>query len=132
MTMTQTTTTTTDNRTDRDRLADAFKALRRQGYLARANFSCCGSCGSYELGERLAARPALNGYVFWNRQSNDAFKQRGRRGLDENLHSTLYLAWSGDAAVLVAALRAEGLTVEHDGTEARCIEVKAQAQGGVQ
>lgn len=94
----------------------AFKQLRREGYAARMNFSCCGSCGSYELSEVVKER-GLNGYVFWNRQTNDAFD-------GEELKSSLWLAWDGDATVIVKALRDAGLNVEHDGEASRCIEVK--------
>lgn len=101
--------------TVRHQLGVAFRALRAQGYAARMNFSCCGSCGHYELAEQARNRK-LKGYVFWHSQSNDAFK-------GEDLRHALWLGWSGSAAVIVEAMRAAGLHVEHDGTEAQCIQV---------
>ena len=57
-------------------LLKVFKELRKQGIVARTNFSCCGSCGSYELYEYIKEKNKL-GYVFWHRQSEESFKKSG-------------------------------------------------------
>jgi hypothetical protein len=64
------------NGSARQRLQAAFRRLRREGYAARMNFSCCGTCGSYELSQEVTKR-RLAGYVFWHRQANDAFSLSG-------------------------------------------------------
>ncbi len=40
----------------RDAVGKAFTALRKQGYVARVNFSCCTGCASYELSEMTCFR----------------------------------------------------------------------------
>lgn len=101
---------------DRDRLKDAFKVLRLTfGYRTRVNFSCCGSCGHYELAGMTPPRP----YVFWNVQADDAFNH----GL--YLERVLYLGWGTptlselkcDPALVVRVLRDHGLDAYHQDTE---------------
>jgi hypothetical protein len=59
-------------RTNKDRLNDMFKALRKEGYIARQNFMCCGGCASAALGDALD-KAALDGKpkkgaVYYHRQ----------------------------------------------------------------
>ena len=59
-------------RTDCDRLDDAFDALEADGVIARQHFSCCGTCGSSEIWDEVnaaeeAGRPA-RGYAFYHVQ----------------------------------------------------------------
>jgi hypothetical protein len=108
-------------RTHKDRVTAAFKELRKLGYTSRQSFTCCNSCGSYELAEIIKARgddPDTAKVVWYNRQAAEAFDRR-TGGLTRNL----MLAWNGDAAEIRRALEAEGLRVIHNGDGARCIEV---------
>ena len=117
------------NRQERDLLAEkvkatraklrkAFVALRRQGYVARMNFWCCQGCGSSAM--ELKGK---KGGVFWHHQDDDGFKEDGE----------LYIAFlteNGDGAVkvgeaLVAALKAENIWVEWDGSSDTRVLVKA-------
>jgi hypothetical protein len=63
-----------DFRHFRAKLNDLFEALQTQRLYARQNFSCCGSCASYELSEKLRAsqtkRTPKLGFVTYNRQDN--------------------------------------------------------------
>ncbi len=40
----------------RNAVGKAFTALRKQGFIARVNFSCCTGCASYELSEMARTR----------------------------------------------------------------------------
>jgi hypothetical protein len=117
--------------TDKDRISAAFKALRKLGYVARQNFMCCGSCAGAAIAEdveRKGGNPDTAKSVYYHQQCNDAFRS-GRYcdgDLTRDLHGVLYLHWQGDAAEIIAALRAQGLKVEHDGSNVRCIEVHPQ------
>lgn len=62
----------------RPMIAEVFKNLRKKGLLARMNFSCCCSCGSYELNDILKTNKNKIGYVFWHHQSEESFKINGR------------------------------------------------------
>jgi len=57
-------------------ISQLFKNLRKKGILARQNFSCCGSCGSYELFNYIKDTDKI-GYVFWHHQENKSFKKHG-------------------------------------------------------
>lgn len=92
-----------------NQITAAFKALRKHGYTARQNFSCCSSCAWYELGEQGKDEKV----VFYNRQAGAALRGGGsyrysrfRRGPE-----ILYLNWSGDADLICSELEAAGLTV---------------------
>ena len=39
------------------KLTQAFKALRSAGFIARQNFTCCGSCAGAQLSKDFAAMP---------------------------------------------------------------------------
>ncbi|MEU4569933.1 hypothetical protein [Micromonospora sp. NPDC023956] len=108
-------------RTDSDRLTDAFRALDAAGIVAREDFACCQNCGTGEIGGEVLPNFPARGYVFYHYQ--DA--ERAAAG-DE-----LWLAWGRfeappDAelgAEIVAALRAQGLTVDWDGEPGMRIRV---------
>ena len=90
-------------------LNTAFRALRKQGYFARQNFWCCTSCGLYAVPEDKAET-----FVFYHRQDADRLAETG----------ATYLAWAGDPAVIRSAFECAGMTVEHDGSEAKKFLVK--------
>lgn len=113
----------------RDRIGAAFRALRREGILARQGFLCCQSCAGYAMGERadkLAAEgKAPRGWVFYHGQDRDSLRTTGE----------VYIAFTGygettteeigvDAA---HQLREFGLEVEWDGTDRTRILVKGPA-----
>ena len=107
--------------THKDRVTAAFKELRKRGYTCRQSFTCCGSCGSYELAEIVKARggdPDTAKVVWYHRQSAEAFDK-----FSGKLTRNLMLAWAGDATEIRQVLEAQGLLVVHDGDGYRCIEV---------
>ena len=104
-----------------NQITAAFKALRKHGYTARQNFSCCSSCAWYELGEQGKSEKV----VFYNRQAGAALRAAGnsryirfRRGPE-----MLYLNWSGDANLICSELEAQGLTVERPADEHESIGI---------
>jgi hypothetical protein len=94
----------------RTNLSNAFAQLRKQGYVAKQNFTCCQSCGWAAIYDAKLA-------VFYH--SQDA--QGLRKGDD------LYLCWSGDGQEIVDVLKNYGLDVEWEGTNNRRIMVKNQS-----
>ncbi len=66
----------------RERLTEAFKAMRKKGILARQNFSCCTSCGSSELAVMITARggdPATAKVVVQERCETEGVRVRFTR-----------------------------------------------------
>lgn len=107
---------------EKQALNRAFGTLRRHGFVARQAFSCCNGCGSYELGTYVRALPdgrraKVRGTVFYSRQAR--------------LEDGVYLQFQGagltpaaEAGLAAAfAAQAEGLHVEWDGSEERCVRV---------
>jgi len=95
-------------------VASAFASLRREGFLARQRFLCCGGCAGARLAngvERMSAarRAKVAGAVFFTRQDAAAFEV-GRPTVEVG-------------RALAAALRANGLEVEWDGNELSCVVV---------
>lgn len=113
--------------TDNDRLAIAFDRLESEGLIVRENFTCCGTCGSYEIrGEIQKAAAAgyeVKGHAFYHSQDAEGAAE-GQR-----LHLSYGSVDDGDAAGvaigerIAAVLREEGLDVQWDGTIARRIGI---------
>jgi hypothetical protein len=98
--------------TEADRLLAAFGTLDARGVVARPDFTCCNNCGHTEIGAE--AGDGARGYVFFHQQDTERAADGGG----------LYLSYGaltgGDAEAIgrevVAALAAEGLPTEWDGT----------------
>jgi hypothetical protein len=117
--------------TFKSQLNAAFKAARKAGLLARQNFMCCGTCGSYALGEKITERAAAGkptaGYVFYHAQDTD----------DLN-YGYVYLKYSSAQSddddgtrevgkTLRAIFEEAGMLVEWDGDPMQTIKVRYQA-----
>jgi len=97
---------------DSERLLAAFRDLDLDGVVARADFTCCQSCGMNEIAG--LAVPYARGYVFCHRQDVDAaargeglFLSYGAFGADDDPAEI--------GARVMDALHARGLTAEWDG-----------------
>lgn len=59
------------------KLKQAFTEIRKEKKIyIRQGFSCCGSCGSYELAN-LCKKTGKNGYMFYSRQSKESLEKYG-------------------------------------------------------
>jgi len=124
----------------RDAILRAFKKLRSQNIRTRANFWCCGSCAcaaitNLDEERKKKGQKPYDGAVYWHRQSNEDLVKSGNlyiyfcveakldgKGSDTDPDDTERRAKSiGDK--LVAALRAEDLDVEWDGSTGTAILV---------
>lgn len=121
----------------RQKLTKAFSLLRKEGLIAKQNFSCCGSCGSYEIseigevkGKETGKYPA--GYVFYHRQDTDTLKRNGvvylRYGTFENngkvRKGSLPSVEVGYS--IVEAMKNVGLETEWDGDTGHCVLVNVE------
>lgn len=124
-------------------LTAAFRALRKQNLIARQNHWCCSSCGSHSCAtdaeKCIAKGKDIKGWVFYHRQDEDSFQAGGDlhiryAGITEADKATIGTPehtglGGGDeetvevGKLVVAALEAEGLTVEWDGDSNVCIKV---------
>jgi hypothetical protein len=118
---------TTYFRHGRQRLTDAFKALRKQKMVTRQNHSCCGSCSAYEIGtfieERNEQGKGYIGAVHYNRQAKQHMDYLGNvmldyGGVEDGPKTTVEIG-----QMVVEALEAEGLTAVWDGNRSSSIKV---------
>lgn len=59
------------------RTAAAFDELNANGVIARANFSCCGTCASAEIGGECDDSRHWIGYVYFHSQDTDSLIEDG-------------------------------------------------------
>ena len=107
-------------KTDCDRLDEAFAALEASGIVARQNFTCCGSCGSAEIGgEMETVRDEggdVRGYAFYHAQDTESAVDGyglylGYGATEEDEVAALKIARN-----IVAELETHGLQTHWDGT----------------
>lgn len=113
--------TTWPERTDPDRLDEAFGALEKGGIVSRADFTCCGSCGHTEIASEVG--PDSLGYVFFHHQSTDAVVAQGRLWLH---YGACGPERDRDAVIgrrIVGTLTDAGLPVEWNGESSSAIIV---------
>ena len=109
------------------KLNQAFKEIRKEGILARQNFSCCQGCGSYDLVEAAEqqeknGKKKVLGYVFYHRQDNEKFLETGKVHLAfTSLHKDLSTKQLG--LMIVAILLKNGICLNWDYTSNTRIEV---------
>jgi hypothetical protein len=78
-------------------LSKSFKELRKFGYFARQNFSCCQTCAVYEITEEMGHK----NYVYYHQQDNENRKN----------YETFYLGWNGDFDLICNTLEKYGVVV---------------------
>jgi hypothetical protein len=117
-------------------LTAAFGALCDLGYIAREDFSCCGTCAGYEL-TTLAeeaidrGRPAesIRGAVYYHRQDAERFAARtdfhlGYGALDSRRYGELGLPTEQVGREVVRVLGEHGVETEWDGDANTRIRVR--------
>lgn len=117
----------------RERVRESFRSLRKQGFIAKMDFSCCSNCAGYELvgiveGLTEAKRKKFKGAIYFHHQRHQAFSD----GHD------LYINYGNVTAdgvehglpsieigmALADTLRAHGLVVIWSGSADETIAVK--------
>jgi hypothetical protein len=113
--------------TDYERLSAAFAALEEKGIISREDYTCCGTCGSaeigYEMKEAMENGSDVRGYTFFHQQDTESAVEGD--GLYLNYGST---EANDEACISIgheiqAALEANGLTTDWDGDISRRIGV---------
>ena len=117
----------------RERVKDAFVTLRRQGYLCRANFLCCQTCGGYSLAERVDKMPPekarkVKGVIYWHNQDEQRFKEDGTLTIAYGSVSTkkygeIGLPTNEVGEALVEQLQKRDLIVDWDGNPSKRITI---------
>lgn len=101
---------------DKSKVTAAFRALRKEGFIAKQNFLCCQNCACCALDTpENQGKPA----VFFTKQDGEVFDERSSRRF---LHLTFGIVNGGDDNDVLAVgektvriLQNAGLTVEWNG-----------------
>lgn len=113
--------------TDCDKLDAAFRALNRNGVLARQNFSCCSNCGEAEIGGEMAEAKGggrrVVGYAFYHMQDTESavaghgiYIKYGATKVDATQTKLI-------GRKIADTLTAAGLKPEWDGDPGTCVVV---------
>lgn len=87
-------------KTASQKINEALKALRKDGYFAARNHACCQSCGFAEI------PGGVKNIIFAHMQDEERFASDG----------SMYFSHSGDVGKAVEKFKLAGLQVEWDGT----------------
>ena len=98
------------------RLTEAFKALRKLGYVTRQSYLCCGSCAAAAIGSKFEEQ----GVPEANRKAVYFSRQGGEHLMGS---ATVHISWGGSGQEVVEACKAAGLGVNWDGDDWSCVEV---------
>ncbi|NJO81928.1 MAG: hypothetical protein HC828_03505 [Blastochloris sp.] len=113
--------------TDCDRLDMAFAQLQATGIVCRQDFSCCGTCGAYEIWDEIATVEdgggVVHGYAFYHTQDTESALEGYGLYLNYGARLKGEVAALAVAAEIVAALQQHGLTVDWNGSWDRRIGV---------
>jgi hypothetical protein len=113
----------------RPKVARAFKALRKGNLICRMRFSCCMGCACAELEPMVKARKA-RGAVYFHKQDDSGFRKGQDLYVRYSVANDDEAEWAALGAEVKAALEAEGLVVEWDGSvhTAICVKTKESAK----
>jgi len=118
----------------RTNLLKAFKELRKEGIVARANYMCCQSCGCAGIDEALVKNPKKIGFTFWHHQDNEDLQNSGKVYLAYGIHAGDETDEECDKKVLLVAnkivdkLKEAGLIIEWNGNTNTRILVKGNQE----
>ena len=93
--------------TNKKALKKAFTELRKKGYFARQNHTCCQTCGWSEVPD------GIEKVVFYHNQDKEDLDKTG----------SCHLAWSGNGEEIVEVLKSNGIVVEWGGSEKNRIKI---------
>ena len=122
----------------------AFRDLRKQGFLAKQDFTCCQSCGVSDLmdeAEFLAQTGRdVKGGIFYHMQDTDNLREDGRCHIayvSFDLSKGTSDAALEEAAIVVGQVAVEtllrhGVKTEWDGTVARRIGIDLTGEEGAE
>lgn len=108
----------------RANLVKAFAMMRKEGFIARADFSCCGSCAGYEIATAASAMADrgkfIKGCVFWTRQDEANGEEAGMMYISygkvsTEKHGDIGLEDAEVAKIFIEKLKAVELEYEWDG-----------------
>ena len=119
---------TREDRETRPLVMKAFRRLRKAGYVAKANFMCCGTCASSACFEE-AEETKKAGVVWWHKQDDTSYRETGELWIGFGSVDDVSESTNSDAVGqdVVKALVDAGLKVEWNGSSKQRIRVTGRA-----
>lgn len=110
----------------RDKVLAVFADMRKDGYIARANFMCCSGCAGYDLATKVSEMAdkkkadGFKGVLFWHRQDEQDWQEYGTLAIrygavSTQKHGRLGIPDEETGQLLVEKLKAVGVDVEWNG-----------------
>lgn len=109
------------------KLAAAFRAMQKEGLLAKQNYQCCQNCGGYAVTSeavdliKSGKKKKIKGCCFYHDQDNDNLKvgqpfMLAYGDMDSTEFGKIGLPTEEVGKIVVKCLEAEGIEVEWDGS----------------
>lgn len=105
----------------REKVKEALCELRKQGFIVRMNYLCCGNCAGYAIANKTeklskSKRSKVKGAIFWTKQDDTAFYQTGELfiyygDIDTTKHGLIGLSTVDIGRIIVKKLKEKGLKV---------------------
>ena len=116
----------------KEKIRNVFKELRREGYLARMNYLCCGTCACSSLPSRSEELEKngkeIKGVIFYHEQSEEGLWDYGNVCIYFGTHKDQDDMRTTDRKMgeyLVNKFKDAGVDVEWDGSPRKAIQLYA-------
>jgi hypothetical protein len=118
-----------------EKLKQLFKDLRKQGIISRMNFSCCSSCGGYEITTMAQKRidegtpkESIRGCCFYHHQDQQGWDRNEslmlRYGdMSSEKYGDIGLPTIEVGKIITSLLDKYGVQYKWDGNPNSCIEI---------
>lgn len=108
-----------------NKITTLFKKLRKQGFVAKQNFSCCGNCAGYAIATQVSAaidagKKTPLGVITYHKQATESWKRTGELYLSYGVigtekHGDIGLPTERVGKRICAELQALGIPYEWNG-----------------
>lgn len=102
--------------TDCDRLDAAFAELAANGFAAKQDFTCCGTCGAAEIGDTVEDFAATTSFVFFHQQDTEGAVEFGNMYMSYGSFAEGREPSIAAGHKVVEVLARHGLKVQWDGS----------------
>jgi len=101
----------------------AFRSLRKQNFICRPNFMCCGGCALAALNPVTRKQKNIVAVAYWHKQADEKFREKGYLHIYfSGVEKRMGMIATGNR--IVKALKEVGLNPIWNGSGNTAIEVK--------
>lgn len=121
------------NKRSKRKIKETLSELRRQGFIVRINYLCCGNCAGFSIASTVEKldkkkRSKIKGAIFWTKQDDEKFFQTGELfiyygDIDTTKHGLIGIKTEEVGKLVVEKLTEKGLKVFWNGDPSTRIKV---------